>query len=91
MKKISTLLLSATLSVASISQGQIQLNKIGSYETGIFDEGAAEIISYNASNQYLYSVNANDVSVDIISLVDPTNPSKVNSVDISAYGSSANQ
>lgn len=90
MKKISTLLLSATLSVTSISQGQIQLNKIGGYETGVFDEGAAEIISYNASNQYLYSVNSNDVSVDIISLVDPTNPSKVNSVDISAYGSSAN-
>ena len=35
MKKISTLLLSASLSVASISQGQIQLNKIGGYETGV--------------------------------------------------------
>lgn len=90
MNKLSTLILGAAIGASSLSQAQIKLNKIGGYETGLFDEGAAEIISYNSSNKYLYSVNANSLSVDIISLVDPTSPSKVNSIDISSYGASAN-
>jgi DNA-binding beta-propeller fold protein YncE len=91
MKKFSTLLTSlAITSTTLISAQNVHLERIGGYETGAFDEGAAEIISYNASNSYLYSVNSNDVTVDIISLVDPTNPSKVKSVDISTYGASAN-
>ncbi len=90
MKKLSTLFLGAAIGASTFTQAQIKLSRIGGYETGLFDEGAAEIISYNSSNQYLYSVNANDVKVDIISLVDPTSPSKVKSVDITSFGASAN-
>lgn len=91
MKKTTTLLFGAALLATSVMTAQnVHLNRIGGYETGAFDEGAAEIISYSASNSYLYSVNSNDVTVDIISLVNPTTPSKVKSVDISTYGASAN-
>ena len=66
MNKISTLILGAIVA-ATTATAQVQLNKIGGYESGIFDEGAAEIVSYNSTNQYLYSVNAKNVTVDIIS------------------------
>ncbi len=90
MTKISTLLLGGALAVTSLSNAQIQLNRIGGYETGLFDEGASEIVSYSSTNQYLYSVNSGDVTIDIISLIDPTNPTKIKSVDATIYGGSAN-
>lgn len=91
MKKISTLLTGAALTASCLTFAQgISLQRIGGYETRVFDEGAAEIVSYNATNQYLYSVNSNNLSVDIISLVNPTSPSLINSVDLAPYGASAN-
>lgn len=90
MKKLSTLLFGAGIAASTMTNAQIQLNRIGGYETGVFDEGAAEIVSYNASNNYLYSVNSNDVTVDIISLIDPTSPVKVKSIDLTTAGAGAN-
>ena len=60
----------------------ITLTKIGSYETGIFDEGAAEISAYDKKSQRLFVVNADAGTVDILDLSDPTSPTKINDIDL---------
>ena len=43
----------------------IQLQRAGTYESGIFDEGAAEIAAYDALSQKLFVTNANANTVDV--------------------------
>jgi 2',3'-cyclic-nucleotide 2'-phosphodiesterase (5'-nucleotidase family) len=69
---------------------KIQLNPIGTYETGIFDASAAEIVVHDPQTQRLFVVNASTPAVDVLDISDPTNPTKLFSLDPSAYGSTAN-
>lgn len=68
----------------------IQLTPIGTFQTGIFDEGAAEINAYDPSTQQLFVVNADAATVDILDLSDPTNPTLVNTINAAALGAGAN-
>jgi 2',3'-cyclic-nucleotide 2'-phosphodiesterase (5'-nucleotidase family) len=68
----------------------IKLSPIGRYTTGIFDEGAAEIPAYDPTSQRLFVVNAEDVTVDVLDLSEPSNPTKLFAIDASAFGGSAN-
>jgi Ca2+-binding RTX toxin-like protein len=68
----------------------IQLQPIGRYETGIFDEGAAEISAYDPITQKLFVVNGFSESIDVLDLSDPTNPTKLFDIDITAFGASPN-
>lgn len=54
----------------------VSLEKLGTFETGIFDESAAEITTYDRKRKRLYVVNANDAEprIDIIDVADPTTP-----------------
>ena len=63
---------------------------IGTYATGIFDEGAAEIVAYDAATQRLFFTNADANSVTILSIADPTNPVLFADVDMSTYGGGVN-
>lgn len=69
---------------------QISLNLLGSYQSGIFDDGAAEIVAHDSSTQRLYVVNGGNHAIDILSISNPASPSYVSSIDISAYGDNAN-
>ena len=66
----------------------IRLQVIGSYETGVFDESAAEIPAYDPATQRLFVVNANDAVVEVLDLSDPTQPSKL--FDIQSDGGIVN-
>ncbi|MUG92488.1 calcium-binding protein [Scytonema sp. UIC 10036] len=68
----------------------IKLTPIGTYATGIFDEGAAEIPAYDRDSQRLFVVNADSVTVDVLDLSNPSNPTKLFSIDAEAFGGSAN-
>jgi hypothetical protein len=68
----------------------INLNAIGTYATGIFDESAAEIPAYDPQTQRLFVVNANQVRVDVLDISDPSNPEKIGEIDASAFGGVAN-
>ena len=63
---------------------KISLELLGTYETGIFDEAAAEIAAYSARHELLYVTNADEKSLDILDISDPTNPSLVKKVDLMA-------
>lgn len=58
----------------------ISLTPVGSYDTGQFDESAAEIVTYHAGTEQLLVVNALSGDIDLLDISDPTNPSKVGEV-----------
>ena len=68
----------------------IELNQIGRYETGIFDEGAAEITAYDADNQNLFVINGANSTIDVLDLSDPTNPTFDFAIDIEEFGGGIN-
>ncbi|WP_255516679.1 choice-of-anchor I family protein [Haloferax sp. KTX1] len=59
----------------------VTLEQIGRYESGLFDEGGAEIIAYHAPTQRLFVINADLGGVDVLDVSDPTAPEKVGALD----------
>ncbi len=73
----------------------IQLKPIGTYKTGIFDESAAEIVSYDAATKRLFVVNANSATIDVLDVSSlksdgSVDPSLAFSIDVTPYGAVAN-
>ncbi|MBD2107154.1 choice-of-anchor I family protein [Nodosilinea sp. FACHB-13] len=63
---------------------------LGTYETGVFDASAAEIVVHDPDSQRLFVVNAQVPSVEVLDISDPSNPTKLFDIDPSAYGAGAN-
>ncbi len=75
--------------VKSFGKG-ISLEPIGTYETGIFDDGAAEIVDYDSKNERLFVVNGADRAIDVLDISDPANPVFEFSIDLTSVGKKAN-
>ena len=72
---------------ASLAE-RVELDPIGVYESGIFDESAAEIPAYDPATQRLFVVSA-DRGVDILDIADPTAPSLFGTVSAPNANSAA--
>jgi len=92
-------MMGAALSVAAFGltsgfafgdNGEISLDFISRYETGVFDEGATEIVGYDKFSQRLFVTNGNDGTVDVLDFSDPTTPTFLFAIDVSDFGSGAN-
>ncbi|MCI2958864.1 bifunctional metallophosphatase/5'-nucleotidase [Agromyces atrinae] len=59
----------------SADDARLSLTPIGTYESGVFDESAAEIVAYHGER--LYVVNAQAGAVDVLDVSDPTTPVKL--------------
>ena len=68
----------------------IRLTPIGSFETGIFDESAAEIAAYDSASQRLFVVNANSASIEVLDIQNPNNPTKLFEINATDLGGIAN-
>ncbi len=82
-----------TLSIAPAlaqTEGGVDIVPIGTYETGLFDEGAQEIGAYDPVSQRLFVTNADADSVDILDISDPTTPTLITSITFEDYGDSVN-
>ena len=65
----------ALLALAALpSSAQITGTPLGTYATGIFDEGAAEIAAYDAARQRVYFINADANEVQALDVRDPAHP-----------------
>ncbi len=53
---------------------QIELSVLGTYETGVFDQSAAEIVAHDPATQRLFVVNAQSGNVEVLDISDPTLP-----------------
>ncbi|QAR32616.1 alkaline phosphatase [Geovibrio thiophilus] len=60
----------------------LTLTRISSYSTGIYDESAAEIATFDPASKRLFFVNANAGLVEIIDFSDPSAPVKIDSIDV---------
>lgn len=66
------------------SASRIGLSFLGRYETGEFDESAAEIVDYDPATRQAFVVNANSGRVDILDISAPSTPTLVRSLDVAA-------
>ncbi|MDF7800813.1 choice-of-anchor I family protein [Pontiellaceae bacterium B1224] len=93
MKAVTTFILTAGLATAAMARpapSTISLNQISTYASGIFDEGAAEIVAYDNGSQRLFVSNAQENSLDVLDIADPANPVLLNKIDLSPYGDGVN-
>jgi len=75
---LATLAIGLTLS----AQASITIERLGSYESGAFDESATEIPAFDPATERAFVTNSFDGTVDIIDLSDPANPAKVGSIPL---------
>ena len=68
----------------------IRLVPAGTYESGIFDEGAAEIGAYDPRTRRLFITNADANTLDVLSLRNIRRPTLLQTIDLSAYGAGIN-
>ncbi|HCG57063.1 MULTISPECIES: choice-of-anchor I family protein [Brevibacterium] len=70
----------------SAPDAALELDSLGSYETGQFDESAAEITAVHGDT--VYTVNAQAATVDIIDFSDPAEPEKLGEITGSGVANS---
>jgi DNA-binding beta-propeller fold protein YncE len=66
------------------------IEPLGTYATGAFDEGAAEIVDHHVGTQRLFVVNGADETLDVLDLADPSNLTLVDQLAITQWGASPN-
>jgi len=89
MKKIYlsiSLLISGMVSLAQT----ISLEHLSAYKTNVFDEGAAEIVSYDHASQRLFFTNANANSIGILDFSNPDSLELIDEISLDAYGDGVN-
>ena len=74
----------------SVAMAQINLQPLGTYESGLFDESASEIVAHDPNTQRLYVVNGNSGNIDVLDIYYPANPIRLFQIDTAPYGDGAN-
>ena len=61
----------------------VTLQVLGTYESGIFDDSAAEIVAHDPANQRLFVINASEnFFVEVLDISDPTDPTHDFEIDV---------
>ena len=68
----------------------IKLSVAGTYASGKFDDGAAEILTYDPDTRRLFVSNADIDSIDVLDVSDPENPSHQFTISLEEYGGGVN-
>lgn len=86
--------MTATVAIAAPAMASkapgVTLEVLGTYASGVFDESAAEIVAHDPRTQRLFVVNSAAASIDVLDILDPTNPVKVATIDATELGAAAN-
>lgn len=92
LKSISKALLLASCLALPLAApaAALTLEPISTFETKTFDEGAAEIVSYDKIGKKLYVVNGADKSIDILDISNTAEITKAGSIDVTKHGKAAN-
>lgn len=98
MKRTLTALGSAGALLVALGAGagtaggdrSIALTPLGTYASGHFDGGGAEIAAFDETSDRIFVANAADASVDILDAADPAAPARVGAIDVTPFGPLAN-
>ncbi|HRP66894.1 MAG TPA: choice-of-anchor I family protein [Thauera sp.] len=78
---LSTLLCAGALALGAhahaapaASPHQVTIWPLGSYQTGLFEQSAAEIVGHDPASQRLFVVNAASGMIDVLDVRDPASP-----------------
>jgi len=89
--KFGSMVAAVCLMATSVfANGITDILTLGTYETGIFDESAAEIGAFDPGTDRLFVVNGDSGAIDVLDVSDPNTPSLLFAIDVSKYGSNAN-
>ncbi len=69
---------------AALPAKQPKLRVLGTYESGLFNVGGAEIPAFDPISRRSFVVNAGSATIDVLDLRNPKKPTKVGSLDIVA-------
>lgn len=70
--------------VVEATPAGLTLEKIGSYQSGLYQVSAAEIPAYDAASKRVFVVNAEAGAIDVIDLTDPTQPTFISQLNSDA-------
>ncbi len=76
--------------ISVLAGAEIELQVAGTYESGIFDEGAAEIAAYDSRRKQLFVTNADANTLDVLSIRNINKPRLKYTIDLSPYGGGVN-
>jgi DNA-binding beta-propeller fold protein YncE len=91
--RVAVVLLIALVGVYPLvfaKKANIRLQVLGSYASGIFNQGASEIVAYDPTTQRLFTVNGATSRIDVLDLANPSAPALLFSIDLAPYGRQAN-
>ncbi len=74
----------------TLAADNLNLQVLDTYETGAFDDSAAEIGAFDPVSKRMFVVNGDSGAVDVLDLSDPSHLNLLFSIDISSYGDQAN-
>lgn len=80
----------ATPAVLAASPCTLNIEPLGTYASGVFDQSGAEIVAHDAKTQRLFVVNAFSGQIDVLDVREPAMPALLFSIDLSEYGSVVN-
>lgn len=60
-----------------VDDAPLTLEPAGSYETGVFDQSAAEIVAFHPATDRLFVVNAAEALIEVLDASDPTAPARL--------------
>lgn len=60
--------------------GALSLAPVGTYQTPVFDAGAAEVVAYHAATEQVFVVNADAGLVEVLDVSNPAAPAKVGEI-----------
>lgn len=87
--KTAVMLLSIAFT-ESVSAQTLNLQLLGSYKSGSYDLGAAEIVAHDPATQRLFIVNGANKRIDVLDISNPQLPVALTPIDILPYGAAAN-
>ncbi|MGQ0793318.1 MAG: choice-of-anchor I family protein [Deltaproteobacteria bacterium] len=85
---LSILAMAAML--AGSASAEIRLTQIGTYSSGVFDGGGAEIVAHDPGTQRIFIVNLDARGIDVVSIANPASPTLLFTIDVTPYGEAAN-
>ena len=77
-------------STPEFDEEELELFKLDTYESGIFDEAAAEIVAFDPTSNRLFSTNADSNSVTILDITTPSSVTFIGEIDMDQYGGGVN-
>lgn len=90
LRFVSTLMLTVCLSIPLLAQDPV-MSVLGTFRTGSYNTGAAEIAAHDPQTQRLFVVNGADKVIDILDMRNPMNMTRIGRITFTAeIGATAN-